>query len=245
MTYKFQSSGDYLSDIFVDLGGQSFEALSSFAQHVHTVELKGDTLKVKFSDSYPLYVLDDQDRYVSLDVDTDIKINLRGESTMARCRLYDGNDTVKLGNGVAEDTFWLDGFANKVNAGEGDNKLVGGARNDSLKAGFGDDILKGGAGDDLLHSRGGNDRLSGGEGDDIFDFICNNITATITDFDADDDSIAIRTHSWGYSIGDVDFFRQGKDAVIVVENDEVGKRVEITIEDAGRLSKDDITFLLY
>lgn len=48
----------------------------------------------------------------------------------------------------------------------GNDRIDGGAGNDSVFAGNGNDRVRGGLGNDLLHAGGGNDRVRGGYGDD-------------------------------------------------------------------------------
>ena len=53
-----------------------------------------------------------------------------------------------------------------VNAGAGDDTILGSAHDDTLNGGDGADSIEGGGGDDLIDGGTGNDRLSGGAGDD-------------------------------------------------------------------------------
>jgi len=55
-----------------------------------------------------------------------------------------------------------------VDAGDGDDVVLGGAGNDELHGGAGDDVLLGGDGDDILDGGAGDDVLIGGGGNDIF-----------------------------------------------------------------------------
>ena len=100
-----------------------------------------------------------------------------------------------VGHGNAQNNFLRAGsiYAEELNGGAGDDKLVasdandvlsgeagddtiwgyggndlllGGNENDTLNAGDGDDALEGGDGDDLLNGDGGNDVLTGGAGND-------------------------------------------------------------------------------
>ncbi|MFM2278841.1 MAG: hypothetical protein RLZZ444_1072 [Pseudomonadota bacterium] len=69
-------------------------------------------------------------------------------------------------------------------AGDGADKLFGGAGNDTLYGGVGGDQLNGGANSDNLHGGLGADRLTGGTGEDIFVFNARSGHDTIIDFDA-------------------------------------------------------------
>jgi len=54
-----------------------------------------------------------------------------------------------------------------LQAGTGDDRILGGDGDDFVQAGDGDDELEGGVGDDSLSGGSGNDELSGGRRDDI------------------------------------------------------------------------------
>ena len=88
------------------------------------------------------------------------------------------NDTL-LGGGGA-DTIFGSGGADSINGGAGDDLLFNGAGDDSVSGGAGEDILWGGPGDD---------RLEGGAGSDLFAFGASNGNDTISDFDANEDSL--------------------------------------------------------
>ena len=57
-------------------------------------------------------------------------------------------------------------LAISVNAGNGEDTVLGGRGDDSINGGGGDDILNGGSGNDRLVGNGGNDTLLGGSGGD-------------------------------------------------------------------------------
>ncbi len=73
--------------------------------------------------------------------------------------------TVSTGNGD-DVILGSPDFANDVEAGDGDDLLIGGGLDDSLDAGDGDDTINGGAGNDLLDAGDGDDFISGGDGAD-------------------------------------------------------------------------------
>jgi Ca2+-binding RTX toxin-like protein len=77
------------------------------------------------------------------------------------------------------------------NAGAGDDRVIGGDRNDFLVGGGGNDSLSGQAGNDKFIGGGGNDVLRGGTGNDtfIFNAALNSSTNvdTIRDFGLGDD----------------------------------------------------------
>ncbi len=54
-----------------------------------------------------------------------------------------------------------------VNAGMGNDSVIGGSANDFLVGGAGDDVLQGRIGNDSFIGGGGNDRIFGGSGDDL------------------------------------------------------------------------------
>ena len=82
-----------------------------------------------------------------------------------------------------------------INAGAGDDSVVGGNRDDFLVGGSGDDTLRGQGGDDTLLGGGGNDRLFADGGSDVFIFASpldeeTNID-TIRGFDTAQDTIRL------------------------------------------------------
>jgi len=92
--------------------------------------------------------------------------------------------------------------------------LKGGAASDRLAGNKGRDTLSGGAGNDLLIGGKGTDRLTGGEGADTFLF--SSVGAanadTLTDFDVDNDVIALSRTSFsglGSAISNSNFFLAG------------------------------------
>lgn len=96
-----------------------------------------------------------------------------------------GSDTINGGTG--NDT---------VLGGSGSDRLSGNQGSDQLDGGSGRDTVNGGSGDDLVDGGTGRDLLSGGSGDDTFVFdtrLGSSNVDTITDFDADDDSILLST----------------------------------------------------
>lgn len=70
--------------------------------------------------------------------------------------LNGGDDVVNVGNLTSAD----------IDAGEGNNTLVGGDRADVFTAGQGDDDIDTGAGDDMVADYGGNNTIDTGAGDD-------------------------------------------------------------------------------
>jgi Ca2+-binding RTX toxin-like protein len=77
----------------------------------------------------------------------------------------DGDDYLTFGDeGVSVDAL---GGNDTVISGKGNDTLRGGEGNDTLIAGLGDDILEGGDGSDTLRGEEGNDILYGGAGDDL------------------------------------------------------------------------------
>lgn len=56
-----------------------------------------------------------------------------------------------------------------VNAGAGDDIIIGSTTNDSLSGEDGADLIMGGAGNDLIRGHRGQDELHGGSGDDVLD----------------------------------------------------------------------------
>ncbi len=76
-----------------------------------------------------------------------------------------------IATGSGNDSLVGDAQANQLNAGAGDDTLLGGGGNDTLEGGEGADLLDGGTGDDVVSGGLGDDTLVGGsgEGDDVLD----------------------------------------------------------------------------
>ncbi|MEZ8082545.1 calcium-binding protein [Enterovibrio norvegicus] len=128
---------------------------------------------------------DDADNTISGEKGNDIIKGDGGDDTLDGGA---GNDTVSGGSG--NDQLW---------GGGGSDTLFGDEGNDELYAEGGNDQLDAGAGDDLLVADIGNNTLTGGAGKDTFsagDYEeygtqNNRYNNTVTDFDADEDSINI------------------------------------------------------
>lgn len=132
----------------------------------------------------------------------------------------EGNDTIRLGDGAStnggagNDTilwFGSGGLGLALSGGDGNDLLDITPGSGNVSRGITDDFLDGGAGNDTIHGGLGNDRLIGGEGADIFvfnvveDFNSSalfpgavrpadqapNFTATIDDFNANEDFIQL------------------------------------------------------
>ena len=69
-----------------------------------------------------------------------------------------GDDRVRLAKDVEVPA--------SIQAGEGNDRIVGGAGDDVIDAGLGDDKVFGGRGDDIVAGAAGNDKLLGGDGND-------------------------------------------------------------------------------
>jgi subtilisin family serine protease/Ca2+-binding RTX toxin-like protein len=78
-----------------------------------------------------------------------------------------GNDSVVGGSG--NDTLTAGSGKNTLVGGAGSDRLNGSGGRDLLKGGEGNDRLYGNAGDDTLYGEGGVDRLFGGAGNDLLD----------------------------------------------------------------------------
>ena len=134
--------------------------------------------------------------------------------------LLGGNDLDTLNGGIGNDTLNGGSGNDELSSGEGDDALFGGNDNDLLDSGLGDDSLLGGSGNDqllgfdgddtlnggsdrdTLEGGVGNDILIGGSSSDVFVLSAGAGTDTITDFERDNDSIAL---SGGISFNDLSF----------------------------------------
>lgn len=89
-----------------------------------------------------------------------------------------------------------------VQAGEGNDTIIGGARKDYLNGGFDNDHIIGGRGGDFLIGDFGQDVLEGGHGKDKFVFASDDHADTIVDFSVAKDMILLDIDRFS-TIGDV------------------------------------------
>lgn len=97
-----------------------------------------------------------------------------------------------------------------VNAGAGNDTIVGSEFDDRLSGGDGNDIIEGGAGNDLILGGAGADELSGGDGDDSIDG-AGQIEVTVTNL-APTDGTLVTPVFLATSDGVYDFFDEGSPA---------------------------------
>lgn len=83
-----------------------------------------------------------------------------------------------------------------VDAGAGNDWVIGTSAGDSIGGGAGNDTISGGAGDDTIDGGAGADLMIGGAGTDTFVFEAGDDTATILDLRNDVDLIDLT--SWGF-----------------------------------------------
>ncbi|MFB2550939.1 M10 family metallopeptidase C-terminal domain-containing protein [Ensifer soli] len=169
--------GDGFANVFMQTGTSTFEmSLQNF--HRMTLD-RGVTMRIRNGDK----VLGD-----NVDPDGDFGFELKpglftsfnntvdfnaltakqAEAIAAGEALYDamgGNDVVFLPN-AGRIAGWK--AATTFLAGEGNDTVTGGNRNDRIDGGAGDDTLAGGAGSDRLTGGLGADDLHGGAGRDVF-----------------------------------------------------------------------------
>lgn len=137
----------------------------------------------------------------------------------ARYLSGDGNDFVILPNTATVDAGNPWDFAQKFNAGAGNDVVQGGSGNDIILGGLGNDRIFGGAGSDTLDGGGGSDvlvggagadRLTGGAGSDVFVFLVSELGTTktgphdiITDFAPGTDHIDISALYTSHAVGSI------------------------------------------
>lgn len=93
-----------------------------------------------------------------------------GSVSELNIRTGGGNDIINIAAAVTVPTTVDAGDGNDIIIGGGGRSvLIGGAGNDIIYGGAGDDVLLGGTGNDLILGGGGNDVLVGGEGVDILE----------------------------------------------------------------------------
>ena len=112
----------------------------------------------------------------------------------------------ELGQRALQMTHIGNSLNNSINAGGGDDLIVGGGGNDTLKGDDGNDILDGGSGFDTLNGGLGKDKLTGGSGSDtfVFDGALNAKTNvdTILDFTSGVDDIQLYQTIFRNILGD-------------------------------------------
>lgn len=84
-------------------------------------------------------------------------------------------------------------LATYINAGMGDDTIVGGAANDFLVGGAGNDIVNGGDGNDSFIGGGGNDRVIGGRGADTAIYNISTDGADAINLGGDYDTVSLAT----------------------------------------------------
>ncbi|WP_300074641.1 calcium-binding protein [uncultured Ruegeria sp.] len=161
--------------------------------------------------------------------------------------IYGGADADRISGGAGNDDVRGDDGHDWIYGGEGDDFLRGndgddvihgGEGNDTLKGGDGKDELDGGSGDDVLTGGSGNDTLTGGSGSDTFVFKEDSGEDTITDFNVDEDVIAISgLNDLNY---DLDLEQKGDDTVLTLDD---GSKVILEDVDADYLTSDNFTFI--
>lgn len=128
-------------------------------------------------------------------------------------RLFGGEGDDTLDGGTGADALRGGAGADTLRGGKGHDGLGGGEGNDTLKGDAGHDVIGGGGGNDRLFGNAGNDRLKGGTGNDTmtggagmdtFHFVRGmSGDDRITDFDKDEDVIAVNLRGANQSIVEV------------------------------------------
>ena len=136
------------------------------------------------------------DEGISFETKGDAKFDVRDLPTGTQ--RGDGFDVVTLGTS-GNDTIDESGEREVyyINAGGGNDTVIGGLGADFLVGGAGDDSLDGREGDDSLLGGGGNDVLVGGVGDDRALFNISNDGSDRTDLGMGDDKVVITAPAGG------------------------------------------------
>jgi Ca2+-binding RTX toxin-like protein len=139
------------------LGLTAAQASASYTASVQgtTLEVKGD----KASDK--LAIVPDSATTLALDVGADGTIDFQFDrSTFDKVHVSagDGDDEVTVANGLADETFTLEG-------GAGDDRLIGGSGADVIDGGSGNDFVDGNIGADTAVLGSGNDTFQWDPGD--------------------------------------------------------------------------------
>lgn len=118
------------------------------------------------------------------------------EGDFAAINLGEGNDILKATR-----------FADTINAGGGDDRVLSAAGDDTITGGLGDDYLDGGAGSDTINGGNGSDTIIGGSGADFLfgdggdDFFLVSGTGGLDSYDGGSGIDTIRAASNGARIG--------------------------------------------
>ena len=88
------------------------------------------------------------------------------------------SEYIVLGNGSDVADFHTRTSRVVVNAGAGDDQVIGTNFNDSINGGTGNDRINGGGGNDVIRGNAGQDRVSGGTGNDTFLFLTGDLTTS-------------------------------------------------------------------
>ncbi|WP_207461650.1 calcium-binding protein [Azospirillum sp. SYSU D00513] len=142
-------------------------------------------------------------------------------------------DAVELGT-KDDDKFNKSGEENAyyINAGMGDDMLVGG---------LGNDFLVGGAGNDHLNGREGKDSLIGGGGSDVFVFSGDPGSDSILDFVSGADKIDFS--AYGIDFGDVQTIAEGANTLIRVDlNHDRAHDFQVTLLNSASPAQTDYLF---
>jgi Ca2+-binding RTX toxin-like protein len=122
-----------------------------------TATLTGGVLTVNGTDAADAIALDARDGQVIATRGGVSKSFSDAATTTIDVFAYDGNDLVTIGTGVR---------GTYVDAGPGNDLVMGGDGADTLTGGAGKDFVNGGAGDDRVAGNGGHDHLIGAAGND-------------------------------------------------------------------------------
>lgn len=107
-----------------------------------------------------------------------------------------GNDVIYGGIGETNTTSLNDALFGEagndtIYSGAGNDSVGGGGGADDIYTGGGEDTVDGGAGDDTLWGGGGDDEFTGSDGADVFVFGEGHGDDTVTDFNVEDDTLAL------------------------------------------------------
>lgn len=119
----------------------------------------------------------------------DTKFDIRDLNATTSIGLF---DVAALGSADADEyDFSREDEDHYVQAGMGDDRILGGRGNDYLIGGFGNDLIRGGRGDDVLVGGPGIDRIEGGAGNDTAIYRHNLDGADSVDLGSGDDVVQV------------------------------------------------------
>ena len=193
----------YIQSGFADDRTPSFNALQYIASYGDLIEAFGTDTDA--ATAHYIQTGFDEDRSATFDASfylakyPDLRVAFNADETLAtRHYITTGFSQGRIVDSSGDDTLTGSDFADRIDAGGGNDILIGNGGNDNLIGSSGNDFLNGGAENDLLDGGDGLDFLNGGSGSNqltggtgldifIFDTALTSDSSSVTDFNTVDD----------------------------------------------------------